>query len=414
MLSGLAVVRERSAAQLSYAQTESGSVSLEELLLGGESEPDTNEATPKETLPTESQESGESKFIIGAEPEDEDSTASDGETEAERSAREAARLAREEADELDAQQKLEAEQRDAESKAAAAKAKADRLAVEQEQLAAQARETKRKAKEADAKEREKLEASNPQTSLWIAIGAGVAVLIILGCAVLLVVKRSGSSADDAEPAQPQSKSKANPERIVAMLQDLSNTTGTAAHELTGDTIQIGRAAASSKEIQSVVVRMKTVGRRHAVIEYRQHGYWLVDQGSLNGTYLKGERIHGKRMLHHGSQIQLESAEFEFVIPGSEDLSATVAIDPDQFIETIVASAEQAAAFAKLPATAAKNDGLSEFLDTAVNQQAPPQSTLPPAEINASGDTQDVEESTLGSGTVDFDVFGDASDNNQKS
>jgi len=359
----------------------------------------------------------------------------DSATEAEGLAQEAAEKAAELAEQAAAAKRLAeaAKARRIAAAAAAAKAGAERAAATEKQRLAEAKRNAKQAKQrqdAGSKAADKSGDGDDNTGLWIAIGAGVGVLLIIGCAVLLILKRSTNK--DSQAATPAAAAKAKPKakpiakaeaeaeagRTIAILRDLTGTTGQAEHHLVAETMQIGRACAPSDEIQSIVVRMKTVGRRHAVIEYRQHGYWLVDQGSLNGTYLNGERIHGERALHHGSRIQLESAEFEFVVPGAEDLSATVAVDPDLFIETMVASSSDAAAFAPVKETTAarSGDGPSEFLETAVNKDAPPQSQLPgdthvlddnPA-ANPAGDAQDTA-TKVGSGTVDFDVFGDSSD-----
>lgn len=179
-------------------------------------------------------------------------------------------------------------------------------------------------------------------SLWVIVagaGAGVAVLAIM----LFFVLRSPGKRRETAPAAVAAPQPPGPSsnRTAAILRDLSGTTEHAEHQLLADTVQIGRAEAASDDIQSVVVRMNTVGRRHAVIEYRQHAYWIVDQGSLNGTYLNGERLTREKLLHHGSRIQLESAEFEFVIAGAQNPGATMAADPDEFIETMVANADDA-------------------------------------------------------------------------
>ena len=49
---------------------------------------------------------------------------------------------------------------------------------------------------------------------------------------------------------------------------------------------------------------KIVSKEHCVIERRASSYVLRDLGSLNGTYVNGERVNGERELHHGDDIAL--------------------------------------------------------------------------------------------------------------
>jgi adenylate cyclase len=49
---------------------------------------------------------------------------------------------------------------------------------------------------------------------------------------------------------------------------------------------------------------KIVSKEHCVIERRGPMFWLKDLGSLNGTYVNGERVQGERELHHGDDMAL--------------------------------------------------------------------------------------------------------------
>ena len=49
---------------------------------------------------------------------------------------------------------------------------------------------------------------------------------------------------------------------------------------------------------------KIVSKEHCIIERRGDHYVLRDLGSLNGTYINGERVHGERELKHGDDIAL--------------------------------------------------------------------------------------------------------------
>jgi adenylate cyclase len=49
---------------------------------------------------------------------------------------------------------------------------------------------------------------------------------------------------------------------------------------------------------------KIASKEHCVIEQRGTQYLLRDLGSLNGTFINGERVNGERMLRHGDEIEL--------------------------------------------------------------------------------------------------------------
>jgi adenylate cyclase len=49
---------------------------------------------------------------------------------------------------------------------------------------------------------------------------------------------------------------------------------------------------------------KIVSKEHCIIERRASGFTLRDLGSLNGTYVNGERVAGERDLRHGDDIAL--------------------------------------------------------------------------------------------------------------
>ncbi len=62
---------------------------------------------------------------------------------------------------------------------------------------------------------------------------------------------------------------------------------------------------------------KIVSKEHCVITQQDSSFTLHDLGSLNGTYINGERVSGQRELRHGDEIALGStrARFEAVSMG---------------------------------------------------------------------------------------------------
>ncbi|HEX4473613.1 MAG TPA: adenylate/guanylate cyclase domain-containing protein [Polyangiaceae bacterium] len=57
---------------------------------------------------------------------------------------------------------------------------------------------------------------------------------------------------------------------------------------------------------SIQLLDKIVSKEHCVIERRGFQFVLRDLGSLNGTYVNGERVNGERSLKHGDEIALGS------------------------------------------------------------------------------------------------------------
>src|SRR5512142_2439739 len=56
---------------------------------------------------------------------------------------------------------------------------------------------------------------------------------------------------------------------------------------------------------------KIVSKEHCTIEQRAEGFVLRDLGSLNGTYVNGERVAGERALKHGDDIALGTTRARF-------------------------------------------------------------------------------------------------------
>ena len=55
----------------------------------------------------------------------------------------------------------------------------------------------------------------------------------------------------------------------------------------------------------------TVSRKHAVLVRDEDGYLIVDQGSLNGTFLNRRRIESGR-LEHGDELQIGKYRLSFL------------------------------------------------------------------------------------------------------
>src|SRR5947199_5120903 len=62
---------------------------------------------------------------------------------------------------------------------------------------------------------------------------------------------------------------------------------------------------------SIQLLDKIVSKEHCVVEQRGGEFVLRDLGSLNGTYINGERVRGEGMLKHGDEIALGATRARF-------------------------------------------------------------------------------------------------------
>jgi diguanylate cyclase (GGDEF)-like protein len=69
--------------------------------------------------------------------------------------------------------------------------------------------------------------------------------------------------------------------------------------LDGSVMRVGRGADNQ-----IVLEGDSVSRRHAHFEERQTRWWVVDDGSTNGTYLNEEQINQEAMLQNADRIKV--------------------------------------------------------------------------------------------------------------
>ena len=62
---------------------------------------------------------------------------------------------------------------------------------------------------------------------------------------------------------------------------------------------------------SIQLLDKIVSKEHCILEQRDGGFVLRDLGSLNGTYVTGERVRGEMPLRHGDEIALGSTRARY-------------------------------------------------------------------------------------------------------
>ena len=148
--------------------------------------------------------------------------------------------------------------------------------------------------------------------------AAIVVLILLVLVFLsLILKRKGLSRVSRDEFFQE-----------AYINDLQGKTGKQAHMLDERPKMIGRVAGKDIEhMDYIVVNESTISRRHALIEYKDFSFWIIDQGSSNGTFINNERINNEFRLKHGDKIRLHNCEFEFTVPEMDESDETIVYTP---------------------------------------------------------------------------------------
>ncbi len=108
---------------------------------------------------------------------------------------------------------------------------------------------------------------------------------------------------------------AAPDQIPkAFLNDIGGISEQPSYELGESLTVVGRIKGSDADhINYVVIPEPTVGRRHALIDFKNHCFWIADQNSLNGTFINNKRIESDTRLKHGDRIRFHTHEFEFLL-----------------------------------------------------------------------------------------------------
>jgi adenylate cyclase len=78
---------------------------------------------------------------------------------------------------------------------------------------------------------------------------------------------------------------------------------------------------------------KIVSKEHCIVERRGQSYVLRDLGSLNGTYINGERVNGERELKHGDDLALGGTRGRYD-DGSGRPMPTPQVQPHQFTQPV--------------------------------------------------------------------------------
>lgn len=146
----------------------------------------------------------------------------------------------------------------------------------------------------------------------IIIAAAIVLTLTLLAILILLIRRNRELKAGSEVAVQE-----------AYINDLQGKTDKQTHKLSTKPTMFGRVAGKDTEhLDYIVVNESTIGRRHALIEYKDYSFWIIDQGSINGTFVNGEMVSSEVRLKHGDRIRLHKCDFEFIMPEMEDSGMT--------------------------------------------------------------------------------------------
>lgn len=91
----------------------------------------------------------------------------------------------------------------------------------------------------------------------------------------------------------------------------------------------GRLVIGRGEDSHVFLPDYRLSRRHAEVEQRMDGFYIVDLGSTNGTYLNGQRVMGEQRLSDGDLISLGETTLVFSSGASDETVEGGALDGAQ-------------------------------------------------------------------------------------
>ena len=161
-----------------------------------------------------------------------------------------------------------------------------------------------------------------RTRSTIIIVSAIILIITILAILYLLIKRGR-----------ESKLVSKSHYTEAYLNDIYGYTSQVSYKLGNKPVMMGRIAGKDSEhLDYIVIPETTIGRRHSLIEYKDYAYWIVDQGSINGTFVNNIPITSEARLKHGDKVRLHKYEFEFVIPEMVDAGKTVVSDammPDE-------------------------------------------------------------------------------------
>lgn len=108
-------------------------------------------------------------------------------------------------------------------------------------------------------------------------------------------------------AEERAAVEALPPRTAILVETVENGARASRFLLDTDEVSAGRHPSSDVFLDDV-----TVSRKHAGFLRRENGFELVDQGSLNGTYVNGERAD-RALLTDGAEVRIGKFRLNFFV-----------------------------------------------------------------------------------------------------
>lgn len=108
----------------------------------------------------------------------------------------------------------------------------------------------------------------------------------------------------------------------AYLIDVSGITNKGTYQIKKRITRIGRAEANDLYIPD---EKNFISSYHAIIEYSNQNFYVIDQDSVNGTSVNGTRVEKKEKVHlkGGDQISFDKYSFKFLCPVEGERGQTV-------------------------------------------------------------------------------------------
>ena len=92
---------------------------------------------------------------------------------------------------------------------------------------------------------------------------------------------------------------------------------------------MGRDAQAALPIQD-----QRLSRRHAAIQYiSRRGFYIVDLGSTNGSFVNGVAVHGRLRLQDGDRVRLGGFTFDFFACHSTQIASSVSQELVSYLDT---------------------------------------------------------------------------------
>ena len=104
------------------------------------------------------------------------------------------------------------------------------------------------------------------------------------------------------------------------LIDVARVSGRDEYPITNTITQIGRIDQLIPGVEQIVIAQDTISRYHAVIEYKNNAFWVMDQGSSNGTKLNNVKLTTQQQLKSCDVLQFDRFKFIFqeITPDNSD------------------------------------------------------------------------------------------------